>query len=169
MRIFTITCFFAIGLILMANNTMAASGQKGPPLQYQLSQVTITIRHQTSRNIPGGYELSVSGDGAGSYLQNKSGRPETINLQISKEQLLELINTFYQIHFFELADTYSVRKQVALRDGSTVVTGFMKIVDMGGTKVCIRIADYNKCITVVDNQPSAVAQLVKTIKDMFIK
>ncbi len=169
MRRFVVLSLLAVSLISMANNTMASSAQTEPPLQYQLSQVTITIRHQTSRNIPGGYELSVSGDGTGSYLQNKSGKPETTYLQVSKEQLLELINTFYQIHFFELADTYSVRKQVILRDGSTVATGFRKLVDMGGTKVCIRIADYNKCITVVENQPSAVAQLVKTIEDMLIK
>jgi hypothetical protein len=153
----------------MAGNAMADSGQTKPPLQYELSQVTISIRHQTSRGIPGGYELSVSGDGSGSYVQNKVGNPVTINRQISKDQLLELINTFYQIHFFELADTYSSRKQVLLRDDGSVATIAIKLVDMGGTKVCIRIADYQKCITMVDNQPVAVADLVKTIETMVIK
>ena len=169
MRRFTTSYLLVLGLTLIAGNAMADSGQTKPPLQYELSQVTISIRHQTSRGIPGGYEIMVSGDGAGSYVQNKAGKSATTNLRVSKEQLLELINAFYKIHFFELADTYSVRRRVILRDGSTVVTGLRKLVDMGGTKVCIRIADYNKCITVVDNQPVAVANLVKTIETMFIK
>lgn len=169
MRKLATHCLLVLGLTLMTGNAMAISGQPEPPLQYQLSQVTISIRHQTSRGIPGGYEITIGGDGSCSYIQKKAAKPLITDLQLSTEQLLKLINTFYQIHFFELADTYSVRKQVILRDDSTVATGFRKLVDMGGTKVCIRIADYNKCITVVDDQPGAVAQLVKTIDGMFVK
>jgi hypothetical protein len=169
MRRFATSYLLVLGLTLITGNAMADSGQTKPPLQYELSQVTISIRHQTSRGIPGGYKIIVSGDGTGSYVRNKAGKSVTTNLKITKEQLLELINVFYRIHFFELADSYSVRRRVILRDGSTVVTGLRKLVDMGGAKVCIRIADYQKCITMVDNQPVAVADLVKTIETMVIK
>ncbi len=169
MRRFITPFFLVLGLFFMTGNSMAISGQTKPPLQYELSQVTISIRHQTSRGIPGGYELTIRGDGNGSYLQEKAGKPIKTDLQLSTEQLLEIINGFYHIHFFDLADRYSVRKQVVLKNKTTLATLATKMVDMDGTKLCIQLADYKKCVTIIDNQPSEADQLVKTIEDLFDK
>jgi hypothetical protein len=147
----------------------APSQPEKPPLQYQLSEVTISVLHQTGHGMPGGYELTIKGSGSVSHLQTKDDKPIETNLQLSTEQLMELINRFYQIHFFELADTYSVTKEVVLKDKSTVATIATKMADSGSTRLCIQLADYKKCVTIVNNRPEGAADIVKTIEDSLLK
>jgi hypothetical protein len=161
----------ALGLMLIVGNTMATVPPQPAelPLQYQLSEVTISILHQPGHGIPGGYELTISGDGSVSYLQTEGDKPIETNLQLSTEQLMELINRFYQIHFFELADTYSVTKEVVLKDKSTVATIATKMADSGSTRLCIQLGDYKKCVTIVNNRPEGAADIVKTMGDLLLK
>lgn len=171
MRKSTTIYLLVLALTLIAGNTMATvpPQPEGPPLQYQLSQVTISVLHQTGHGLPGGYEITVNGDGKGVYLEKNGDKPVKSTMQISTEQLMELVNSFYQAHFFELADSYSVKMQVMLRDDGSVATLGTKLVDMGGTKACIQLADYKKCVTIVDNQPGAAVQIVGAIKGLFAK
>jgi hypothetical protein len=140
-----------------------------PPPQYQLSEVTISVLHQTGHGIPGGYELTIAGDGSGSHRQIKDDKPIETNTQLSSEQLMELINRFYQIHFFDLADSYIVKTEVILKDKATIATIATKMADSGSTMLCIQLADYKKCVTIVGNRPGEVSDLVKTIESLLIK
>ncbi|MDD2737733.1 MAG: hypothetical protein PHR94_02250 [Methylomonas lenta] len=134
------------------------------PLTYPLTEVAISILHQTGHGISGGYQVTLNGDGRSFYSRKSEAQQQ---LTVDNKALLELINNFYQIHFFELADTYSVKKQVILQDNGTLATVARKILDTASHKLCIKIADYQKCVTVIDNQPATAAQLVKKIEAMF--
>jgi len=155
-----------LGISFMTNNAQATDAP-GPPLQYPLTQTSILVLHQTGQGISGGYEISINGNGNATYVSNDPPQTTISTRSISNQSLTELINAFYQIHFFELADTYSVKKQVILQDNGTLATVARKILDTASHKLCIKIADYQKCVTVIDNQPAAAAQLVKKIEAMF--
>lgn len=139
-----------------------------PPLQYPLTQVAISILHQTSRGIPGGYEIAIHGNGNGFYLQNADANPVKIELQISSDTLINLLNNFYLIHFFELADTYQVKKQVVIRDNTLIATTASKMADVSSKRLCIQLADYKKCVTIINGQPAEAAQLITKIEKLFI-
>jgi len=89
----------------MATNLSASSEL---PLQYSLKDVTISILHQPGQGIPKGYQVVIEGDGNSFYTHN-NGPKQT--LSVEKKTVLELINDFYQSHFFELADTYTVKNK----------------------------------------------------------
>lgn len=148
----------------MFNLAEAGNAIPVPPAQYPLAEVAISILHQTGHGIPGGYEIAIQGDGNGFYLQNAL----KTELQISSGTLLELLNDFYRIHFFELADTYQVKKQVLLRDNTLVASTAMKMADISSKKLCIQLADYQKCVTIVNDQPAEAAQLITKIERLFI-
>lgn len=161
MQKYAIYFLFILGINLMVNTV---SANPNLPLTYALKDITISILHQTAHGIPGGYQVTLNGNGNSFYsLNGETQQP----LAVDNKALLELVNGFYQIHFFELADTYSIKKQVLLKDDTTVVSVAGKILDSANHKVCIHLADYQKCITVINNQPAEVAQLVKKIEALF--
>lgn len=161
MQKFPLYLLITLGMSLMSN-TVSANPEL--PLTYPLKAVTISILHQTGHGIPGGYQVTLNGNGNSFYsLNGETQQP----LSVDKKTLLELVNGFYRIHFFELADTYSIKKQVVLKDDTTVISVAGKILDSANHKVCIHLADYQKCITVINKQPAEVAQLVKKIETLF--
>ncbi|MCK9606104.1 MAG: hypothetical protein M0R33_06585 [Methylomonas sp.] len=137
-----------------------------PPEQYRLADVSITIRHQTSRGIPGGYQIALHGDGT-AYLQNTDANPVKTELHNSTAAIIELLNDFYRIHFFDLADTYAKKKQVLLRDDGLVATTVMKMADVDSKKLCVQLADYQKCVTIINNEPAEASQLIAKIEKLF--
>jgi len=159
---FAMTLLITLGMSLMANNL---SANPDLPLQFPLKEILISIVHQTGHGIPGGYEITISGVGNSFY--SRSGAPKLAQ-SVDKKTILELVNDFYQIHFFELADTYSVKKLVVLKDDTTLATIATKMIDTGSKRLCIQLADYKKCVTIVDNQPVEAAQLVKKIEGLFV-
>lgn len=162
MHTFAMYLLITLGMSMVPNSLLA---NPDLPSTYPLKNVIISILHQTSHSIPGGYQVTLSGDGNSFYSRNGEHQQP---LAVDKNILLELVNDFYQIHFFELADTYSVKKQVILKDDSTVASIAMKLLDTTNHKVCIQLADYQKCITVINYQPTEAAQLVKKIEGLFI-
>ena len=151
----------------MSNHAEAVDATPVPPAQYPLAEVEISILHQTGHGVPGGYEIAIHGDGHG-YLQNAGVNPAKTELQISNDALLDLLNDFYRIHFFELADNYQVKKQVLLRDNALVATMAMKMADVSSKKLCVQLADYQKCVTIVNGQPAEASQLAAKIEKLFI-
>lgn len=151
----------------MVNQARAVNDRAEPPLHYQLAQVGISILQQTGHGIPGAYEITIDGDGNGSYVLNRAGEITKTGVLIAKENLIELLNDFYQIHFFELADTYAVKKQVILQENAMLATVARKMADVSSQRLCIELADYKKCVTIVDNQPVEAARLIKKIEGLF--
>lgn len=159
---FAMTLFITLGVSLMTNNLSANSAV---PLQYTLKEISISLLHQTGHGIPGGYEIIINGGANSFYSRNK----ETQNpISIDNKTLLELVNDFYSSHFFELADTYTVKKQVILKNDGSVVTTSMRLMDIASTRLCIQLADYKKCLTIVNGQPVEVAQLITKIENLFM-
>lgn len=163
-----LTVFGAVlsGLTFLMSCAMAgdqSSERFVPPRQYQLEDVAITILHQTSHRIPGSYKISIGGDGQGSYTSGKAGEKK---FTLKGETLLELLNDFYRIHFFELKDTWTVKNQVALLDDNSILVSPMRLVDVSSKQICLALADYNKCVTVVGNQPAELSNLISKIESL---
>lgn len=149
------------GIPLMTDSRAASTDL---PLQYALNSVTISLLHQTAHGMAGSYQITLRGDGNSTFSRNNKTQ---LILTIDKKNWLELINEFYRIHFFELSDTYNVKQQVLLKEEHTLATIATKMVDTDSKLLCIQIADYKKCITIVDKQPIATAQLVKMLEKLM--
>lgn len=159
---FAICFLIMLGMILISNDLLA-----NPPLpsQYPLNKIKISILHKTPPGIPGGYQITINGSGNSFYSQNSH---EKQAFTVPKETLLELVNDFYTIHFFELEDTYTVKKQVRLKDKTTVATVVTKLTNISSKKMCIQLRSFKKCVTIADNQPSEAAQLANKIEGLFL-
>lgn len=162
---FAICFVMMLGMSLISNNLSANPHLSRLPAQYPLKKITISILHQPGAGVPGGYHITLSGDGNSFYSQNSK---EKQALNVPNETLLELVNDFYKIHFFELPDTYGVKKQVVLKNNNTVATVVTKQVNVSSKKLCIQLRTYKKCVTIVDNQPVEAAELVKKIEGLFL-
>ena len=162
---FAICFLMMLGMSLTSNNLSAKPHLSRLPAQYPLKKITISISHQPGAGIPGGYQMTINGDGNSFYSQNSK---EKRALTVTKETLLELVNDFYKIHFFELPDTYAIKKQVVLKDNTTVATVVTKQVNASSKKLCIQLRTYKKCIAIVGNQPVEAAELVKKIEGLFL-
>lgn len=155
---FTLLVFTMLITSLMSNTLLAGSHL---PAQYPLKKVLITLSSQSGKNNPENYQISISGNGDSFFSQNNKPKQP---LSITSDTVLELLNDFYAIHFFEIKDTFAVKEQVILKDNKTVTTVINKEPSMSNKKVCIHLRAYKKCVTVVDNQPLAVAQIINKIE-----
>ncbi|MEQ1619984.1 MAG: hypothetical protein ABL919_01165 [Methylococcales bacterium] len=162
MNKFAISFLCMLGMIIISNDLLA-----NPPLpsQYPLNKIKISILHKTPPGIPGGYQITINGSGNSFYIQDSQ---EKQALNVSKETLLELVNDFYTIHFFELPDTYAVKKQVILKNNATLATVVTKLTKQSNKMMCIQLRSFKKCLTIVDNQPNEAAQLVNKIEGLFL-
>lgn len=155
---FTLLVFTLLITSLMSNTLLAGSHL---PAQYLLKKVLITLSSQPGKDNPENYQVAISGNGDSFFSQNNKPKQP---LSITSDTVLELLNDFYAIHFFEIADTFTVKKQVMLKDNKIVTTVVKKESDMNSKRICIQLRSYKKCVTVVDNQPLAVAQIVSKIE-----
>jgi hypothetical protein len=151
-----------LGTILISNDLSA-----NPPLpaQYPLNKIKISILHTTAPGIPGNYQITINGSGDSFYSQNSH---EKQTFTVPKETLLELVNDFYTSHFFELKDTYAVKKQVVLKNDTTFATVTTKLANVSSKKLCIQLRAFKKCLNIVDNQPVEAAKLVNKIEELFL-
>jgi len=158
---FTLLIFTLLVGCLTSHNLFASSHL---PAQYPLKKISISISSQAGKDNSESYQILINGNGDSFFRKNNK---EKQVLSIKSETLLELLNDFYRIHFFEIKDTFTVKEQVILKDNKTVTTVFNKQPSMSRKKVCIHLRSYKKCVTVVDNQPSAVAQIINKIEDLL--
>ena len=153
-------------VMMMPNIAIASeksSGHSSIPKEYRLEDVKISVLYQTGHRLPGSYRINISA-GKASYVTD---RKEKADLIIKDKALVDLLNDFYRIHFFELQDTYTVKRQIALLDDRSISTFPSRLVDMGSKRICIALANYEKCVTIMDEQPIAANQLVNKIEGLF--
>ena len=162
---FAICLLMMLGMSLTSSNLSAKSHLSPLPAQYPLKKVTISLSHQSGAGMPGSYQITINGDGNSFFIQNSK---EKQAFTVPKETLLELVNDFYKIHFFELPDTYAVKKRVVFKDNTTVATVVTKQAGVSSKKLCIQLRSYKKCVAIVDNQPVEAAELVKKIEELFL-
>lgn len=162
MRHYTISFLTTLAMSLIPHNSSATPEL---PTHFPLKTLAITIQYQTAQSIPDSYQLIIDGDGKIIISRNdKTTQPKPI----SKDTLLELINDFYQIHFFELSDTYTVKTQVVLQNDGNVAILAQHMTDMDTKHLCIQLADYKKCITVVNGQPASLSSLIQRIENKIV-
>jgi hypothetical protein len=71
------------------------------------------------------------------------------------------------VHFFEISDTFNVTKKVVLKDNQTVTTIVNKEPAIESKKICVQLRAYKKCLSVIDNQPLGVSQIVNKIESLI--
>lgn len=149
---------------LICNTILASPYIPSLPAQYPLNRILITISSQSGKDNSENYKISINGNGASFFNKNNK---EKQSVSVTNERLLEFLNDFYVIHFFEIADTFTVKKQVMLKDNKIVTTIVKKESSTNSKRICIQLRSYKKCVTVVENQPLAVAQIVNKIEKLF--
>lgn len=155
--------FFTVLITCFISGNLLGSTHFPLPTQYPLEKVSITISSQSGKDNSKNYQISINGNGNSFFSQNKEKQP----LNITNDTLLELLNDFYAIHFFEVVDTFTVKKQVTLKNNKTVTTLIKKESNTSSKRVCIQLRSYKKCVTIIDNQPSAVDQIANKIETLL--
>jgi hypothetical protein len=149
---------------LICNTILASPYIPSLPAQYPLNRILITISSQSGKDNSENYKISINGNGASFFNKNNK---EKQSVSVTNERLLEFLNDFYVIHFFEIADTFTVKKQVMLKDNKIVTTIVKKESSTNSKRICIQLRSYKKCVTVIENQPLAVAQIVNKIEKLL--
>lgn len=149
-------------LCLLAYDTLASTHL---PAEYPLNKIMITVIHPIQQNTPESYRITLDGSGNSFYAHHNQ---EKQALTLSNDTLLELVNEFYTIHFFDLVDNYAIKKQVVMKADKTVTTVINKQTKANGSRICIQLRKFKKCVTIVDGQPASAAQLVKKIENLTI-
>ena len=149
---------------LICNTILASPYIPSLPAQYPLNRILITISSQSGKDNSENYKISINGNGASFFNKNNK---EKQSVSVTNERLLEFLNDFYVIHFFEIADTFTVKKQVMLKDNKIVTTIVKKESSTNSKRICIQLRSYKKCVTAVENQPLAVAQIVNKIEKLL--
>ena len=134
-------------------------GLGGPPLTYRIDDVHIRLtRHPGNAAFP---VQRVSLSGSGSATLERDGKITSFTYQVKK--LLVLMNDLYRIRFFNMADDYTNRYSVFLKDGGTVETTALHMLDAGSMGVCFIAASYEKCINYGDEGPSELKDIARRI------
>lgn len=150
-----------IGL-LVGTSAMAAQpslGSSGPPLTYRLEDVGVHLTRQPGSSAFPIRRLSLSG--TGSATLERDG--QTLPFRYAPKDLLALLNELYRIRFFDLPTNLGVRYSVFLKDDGTVVTSALRMADASSTKVCLTVADYEKCVTYGRAGPYELERLARRL------
>jgi hypothetical protein len=134
-------------------------GSGGPPLTYRIDDVHIRLtRHPGNAAFP---VQRVSLSGSGKATLERDGKIMPFTYPVKK--LLALMNEFYRIRFFDMQDDYTNRYSVFLKDGRTVETSALHMLDSGGMRICFTAAGYEKCVNYGDEGPSELKDIARRI------
>jgi len=148
--------------VFFADTVMAKPYSSVLPTQFPLKKIQITVSSQSIKENAERYQISLNGNGNSYFIKNNQQQP----LKVTNDTLIELLNDFYAVHFFETSDTFNVKKKVVLKDNQTVTTIVNKEPVLDSKKVCVQLRAYKKCLSVIDNQPLGVSQIVNKIETL---
>lgn len=151
-------------LVMFSTTSNAMDSSMTPPERYPLENVQVTIQKTMGHGLPGSYIIRLIGGKAAIKTLNNAS---PIEVSLSEQAFLQILNEFYKIHFFEFSDTYTKQTSVVLLDNDTVQTTYGKLMDTGSRQVCIEIKDYKKCITTTNDQPESLITLFQKIEQLF--
>lgn len=149
--------------VFFSNTVMAKPYSSVLPTKFPIKKVLITVSSQPSNKNTESYHISLNGNGNSYFSKNDEKQP----LKVTNDNLIELLNDFYAVHFFEISDTFNVKKKVILKDNETVTTIVNKESAIDSKKVCVQLRSYKKCLSVIDNQPLGVSQIVNKIETLI--
>ena len=133
-------------------------GQNGPPLNYHIDNVSIHLTRQPVRTDS---IQSVSLSGNGNATIERGGN--FARFAYPTGDLLNLLNEFYRIRFFDLPVKYTTRYFVFLKDDGTVAMSALRMSDAASTRLCVVIEEYEKCVTFGRDGPFELESLAKRI------
>jgi len=148
---------------LAAGTAMAADarlGPEGPPLRYPIDSVSVTVRHSPGP-VRGAQvrQLVLPGAGRATLTRGEAAA----SFDYAAADLMGVLNSLYRMRFFDLPTDLVARYSVYLKDDGTVGTGHMRLLDRASTEVCVRLADYEKCVRYADGEPVALDALVRQL------
>ena len=149
--------------VFFSNTVMAKPYSSVLPTQFPIKKVLITVSSQSGNKNTDRHQISINGNGNSYFSKNDEKKP----IKVSNDTLIELLNDFYAVHFFEIADTFGITKKVVLKDNQTVTTIVNKKPAVESKKICVQLRAYKKCLSVIDNQPLGVSQIVNKIETLF--
>lgn len=135
------------------------------PAQYRLKNILISVSSQSSSDLSKNYQVSINGNGNSFYIKNNQ---EKQALTVANETLLELVNDFYTIHFFELKDSYGIKKEVKFKKSDILTTVISNHSLENSKKLCIQLRTFKKCLSTFNDQPVGAVHLIQKIEDLFI-
>ncbi|WP_227869182.1 hypothetical protein [Nitrosospira lacus] len=134
-------------------------GPGGPPLTYGIDEVRIRlIRHPGNAALPA-QRVSLSGSGSATLEQDG----KTLSFTYEVTDLLAVINALYKIRFFDLPGDYTNQYSVFLKDGKTVETTALRMLDVNVMNICFTVAGYEKCVSYSDGQLPDLENIAKRI------
>lgn len=156
--------FIAICLVaafLTGTGCMAKERNKSTdsiPTTYTLEKLNINLTiHAGSKKGASAQHLHISGMGNSTLEQNGKKIP----LNYSPENIVNILNTFYQIRFFDLPTRHNIKYSVYLNEDGSIGTNALRMVDASSTTVCFNLPDYEKCVTYGSDGPSELQALTK--------
>lgn len=155
---------FGVVLLVDPYAGLGTENAARPPSRYPLQEVTVSVIKQGGNPLFGRRTGWVFGDGRCRYDVDKAEQhTETVCPALPRAVLLELLNTFYRIHFFDLKQSYTTRYRVTLQAGQELQMTALRLADSASTSVCLRLGDYQKCVTFSQDPPTDLAQLADTL------
>ena len=146
--------------VFLNNTVMAKPYSSVLPTQFPVKKVEITVSTPANNKNAEIQHISLNGNGNSFFSKNNEKQP----LNVTNDSLIEILNDFYAVHFFEISDTFNVKKKLVLKDNQTVTTSVSKEPAIDSKKVCIQLRSYKKCLSVIDNQPLGVSHIINKIE-----
>lgn len=136
-----------------------------PPTKYPLEDVTLSATRQAGNPAFGRRTVSIHGDGR-CLVSTTRPVDEVPCRRLSDEALVELVNEFYRLHFFELRDNYITRRRVFLDNQGSIRASRLRLLDTSSTRLCFRAGDFEKCVTFGKDTPGEFQVLIDRILDL---
>lgn len=158
----TLLAGLLLGMCLTGACAMPAQkslGVGGPPLTYRIEDVNVKLTRQ-----PGSAAFPIRRvhlSGTGSATLERDG--QTLSFRYASRDLLNLMNAFYKIRFFDLPTNTTARHSVFLKEDGSVVTSSLRMLDAASTRVCFSVATYEKCVTYASEPPRELDELVQRV------
>lgn len=138
----------------------ATLGPKGPPLHYPVDSVSVSVRHSPGPALGAQTrELVLTGAGSAKLTRGDAA----VSFDYAAADLVGVLNRFYALNFFDLPADLVRRYSVFLKDDGSVGTSQLRLLDRASTEVCVRMASYEKCVRYADDEPAALAALVRQL------
>lgn len=133
--------------------------RQGPPSSYRLNDISVRLTLHPGSPAFSTRWINLSAEGA--VLLERDGT--TARFSYANQDLLNLVNELYKMHFFELPSEYTAEYSIVQKEDGHLATMISSMDDEPSTSVCVLIKEYKKCITYSRKGPLELENLVHRI------
>ncbi len=155
-----------LALLGLCSGAQAASAQTKPPLhprpplEYKITDVVLTVSSHSPIQRKGSTTVHLQAGMSWFEDQSRARKP----FAFSNAQMLEALQSLYTLRFFDLPSDLHTRRSVKMADDGTVRTSVTRLMDTGGSRVCFRTGEYEKCVAYGLDAPAPLTQWVEEIR-----